>query len=256
MGQHPWTCQGTSSDREFTRHLSDTTIWSTAEREAGAAIVYINKSKPGKTPKDATSQHVRQPAEPLLKRAIKEILDTKEAHNIASITITGGVGGGKTTVTKALVEVARAHGYLAVLKPENAIAFFESTNYERSWIADDLTTFQENLLSREILMQLMAIRDAATMSRKSTKPVLVVCDRSPLDGEAFTDSTTWQEVVRNLGLRLEDLWALLSHTYILRSAASQNTTLYEFGPGTPRMETPELAVTNQHALGPRLQTPH
>ncbi|MBP6910658.1 AAA family ATPase [Patescibacteria group bacterium] len=161
------------------------------------------------------------------------------------IFFTGGPCGGKSTLLNKARQYLEQRGWKVFVIHEAATFLFGSG---LSINANHLSgkEFQEFLIRYQLMVQ--AVISAAAAKSKNDK-VVILCDRSVIDGEAYVGKKMFQELLKEQGLTkfatLHDNDPYVIHC---ETAAIGALEAYSFANNPTRTETPELARKKDQLL--------
>eukprot|EP01046_Picozoa_sp_COSAG06_P005660 COSAG06_NODE_255_length_19038_cov_16.597381_10_plen_1736_part_00 len=178
---------------------------------------------------------------------VNNIIRALEDTRIVLITTTGGVCSGKTSMGDEITDKLRAEGHTVIRKPENVTTFLNSTGYSSSKIPENLKSFQSRVFLRDLQLLLLVLEDAVACRLAENKVVIVLADRSALDGKAFATNEIWEYTLTQAHLDEKKLAMTLGKVIFLETAAI-GTDAYRTGKGTDRWQTLAEAVQNNHTM--------
>lgn len=168
--------------------------------------------------------------------------------------ITGGPRSAKTTCLCYLEEKLRDRGFAVFLAPEAA------TEIMNAGIKPDDGQFSqeefEELITRRVLETEALLKKAARISRHHKK--IILCDRGVMDARAYTDESSFKEILMMFGLTLttarDELYDAVFH---LRSSAFCDDIPYVQKDNPARRENREEArKADEKTLAAWLGHPH
>ena len=123
----------------------------------------------------------------------------KEIHKIV---LTGGPGGGKTTVLPLCIECLLSAGYDVLNIAEAATTVMDRGINFRDGVVDSLE-FQRFLLKYQLFWE-----DAIMNTKYNTnKPLVVLLDRSIIDGKAYINNEQWEKLKEEFGVNELDIFS-------------------------------------------------
>lgn len=156
---------------------------------------------------------------------------------IKRIVLTGGPCGGKTSGIAKLVQSLEDRGYKVVVMDEMA------TNLIKSGLNPMVVS---NSVFQEMLLRLQLDRDTVydkVIDKLSKdRDIVVIYDRGLLDGEAFIGEDGFNEVLKSVGVRRQDLLSKYDGVFHLSTVADGAIDYYTLANNSARSETPEEAL--------------
>ena len=104
-----------------------------------------------------------------------------------------------------------------------------------------LLEYETNLLQLQLSMESTFIDMAALMSKESSQPSVILCDRGACDVAAYVPTDLWKEILDRLDVdhaRLMDRYDLVCHLVTAANGAESHYTLTN---NMTRTESPEEA---------------
>ncbi|KNC50072.1 uncharacterized protein AMSG_05836 [Thecamonas trahens ATCC 50062] len=200
--------------------------------------IIVNEVRP-KTPRVLDSPttgrlHVLEP-----QAALEELANVPtKAPPVHRVVLTGGPGGGKTSSLKRLTEHFTALGFRVYSVPEVATLLW-SGGVKVSDLNSDLAVYQ---FQDTLLKMIIALEDGYySLAVASGQKSIIFCDRGAMDARAYMSASLWQAMMdennwSNVAIR--DRYTVVVHLVTAAIGAEEH---YEYGPGTPRQEPPEVA---------------
>ena len=122
----------------------------------------------------------------------------KDNKKINSIVLTGGPGGGKTTVLPLCIDCLLSAGYDVISLAEAATTIMNSGISVKNEVVDSLE-FQRFVFKYQLFWE----ETIKKGKYKSKRPLIVLLDRSIIDSKAYITEKQWQELME--GFNLDEL---------------------------------------------------
>lgn len=161
---------------------------------------------------------------------------------IVVAAITGGPCSGKTTFIPKLMQVALKEGIKVYYVPETATEIFDKLVNPAVIMKDKRGRYetQRQIFLTQLRKEDMTIALAKQMAQiEQTDRILIVCDRTALDGAVYMDS--FWSMVRKLGYEPKDVFARYDVGICFATTAKGAEEHYTLENNAARIETPEQA---------------
>eukprot|EP01043_Picozoa_sp_COSAG02_P038045 COSAG02_NODE_2902_length_7777_cov_3.802292_14_plen_160_part_00 len=132
------------------------------------------------------------PGHSLCAQMVLEVQDLLRHPHIKVVCLTGGCGVGKSSSLQRLADDIRKH-LPVVTQVENATEFMQASFFPVEKIGEHLQSLQTTWLRRDILNRLKALHDAESLHEATKQPVIVLSDRSPVDGKSLSYQRGYME---------------------------------------------------------------
>lgn len=166
--------------------------------------------------------------------------------NIYKIVLTGGPGGGKTTILKRIADKLRKDGYNVFVVPETARTFLEGGIKANPKDREYTLKFQDAILKEQLARE-QYTEEFAKMTNNSQKTIIIY-DRAIMDNRAYLDSQEdFDFLLKQNNLSEKDVinrYDLVIHLVSL-AATDKNTYVND----DERAENPEEAKDRDEKTG-------
>ena len=158
---------------------------------------------------------------------------------VYQVVLTGAPCGGKTSSMVRLTDYFTGQGFRVYTVPECATLLW-SGGVKVSDLSSDLAVYE---FQECMLKLILALEDGFfSLARASGTKSVIFHDRGAMDARAYMSSSLWQAMLDENGwtntMLRDKRYAVVVH---LVTAAIGAEEYYQYGPGTPRMETPDVA---------------
>lgn len=160
---------------------------------------------------------------------------------IASIVLTGGPCGGKTTAMSIVTEYLRERGYIVYTVPEvPTILFTNGASYPGEDISrrKELLTLETTILTLQLTME----ESFKAIANSTGKKCVILCDRGVLDCKAYMPPDVWLEVLKIMQTDAETLLSRYAAVCHLTTAADGAADYYTTDNNPARTETSDQAL--------------
>ncbi len=155
------------------------------------------------------------------------------------IVLTGGPGGGKTTIMTRLIQFLGERGVRVVLVPETAtLLLTHGVNVGEKGLK--ITFFQYSVLATILHLEDIMLHSLEQMVKDGEQSILL-CDRAALDCLAYVEPHEFQIIARELGTEVGELINRYDAVLHLRSAACGAEAHYTRANNPARTENESLA---------------
>lgn len=178
---------------------------------------------------------------------------------ILRVLLTGGPHSGKTTVARLLQRHIERLGAPVVLVPEAATQVIQAAGTTIDTLQRERLVFLQSLImhvqyANEVTYESLAVtlQRLTLPSRPHFAPVVMIFDRSVLDGRAFVSEQDWDSVLKLTEVKVEDTttfraegmcsWDLVIH---LQSTACVSDSQYEMA--SPSTDTFRIQTSGDAA---------
>lgn len=130
---------------------------------------------------------------------------SRSGKPVYKVVFTGGPCGGKSSSLASVVDRLSSLGFKTYASPEIATILIGAGARPvfPGWTPETLARFQESIIRTSI-----AIEDAlVSIALECDEPSVILLDRGISDGAAYVDAQTWDNILGNCGLTVDDAMA-------------------------------------------------
>lgn len=169
---------------------------------------------------------------------------TNSSDRITTVVLTGGPCAGKTTLMEKFRNEVANIPNIKVFFAKEAATFLKQSGINFNDAGGD-DTFQRLIVEQQLIAEHNARVTAEKFAANHENyKVIIVCDRGIMDGEAyFKEKHEFAELLADYELTKKTVYKRYDMILFLRSAAVGAPEFYTTMDGTPRDETPELAIS-------------
>lgn len=166
---------------------------------------------------------------------------SRSGKPVYKVVFTGGPCGGKSSSLASVVDRLSSLGFRTYASPEIATVLIGAGARPTfpGWTPATLARFQEGIVKTSL-----AIEDAlVAVALARDEPSVILLDRGISDGAAYVDAETWDGILKNCGLTVNDAMARYDCVVHLVTAALGAPEAYTVENNAARMETAEEAAS-------------